>query len=103
MFNSGSSVCIPTSAEMMQRLRMGRRPTERSGGLQEGPVFASLPRQFLTHISQPLRNEHLSVDNMAITDLWKRLSPAALNFWIQTFSLIAIFFEGVSGILSSGR
>jgi hypothetical protein len=40
---------------------------------------------------------------MAITDLWKRLSPAALNFWIQTFSLIAIFFEGVSGILSSGR
>jgi hypothetical protein len=36
---------------------------------------------------------------MTITDHRKRLSPAALNFWIQTFALIAIFFEGVSGIL----
>jgi hypothetical protein len=38
---------------------------------------------------------------MTITDHWKRLSPAALNFWIQTFSLVAIFFEGASRILSS--
>jgi hypothetical protein len=25
---------------------------------------------------------------------WQTLSPKALNFWIHTFSLIAIFFEG---------
>lgn len=31
---------------------------------------------------------------MAFTTYWKTLSPGALNFWIQTFSLIAIFFEG---------
>lgn len=31
---------------------------------------------------------------MAFTTYWKTLSPAALTFWIQTFSLIAIFFEG---------
>lgn len=31
---------------------------------------------------------------MGYTTLWKRLSPAQLNFAIQAFSLIAIFFEG---------
>ena len=31
---------------------------------------------------------------MAYRTYWKTLSPGALNFWIQTFSLIAIFFEG---------
>lgn len=31
---------------------------------------------------------------MAFTTLWKRLSPTQLNIAIQTFSLIAIFFEG---------
>jgi len=31
---------------------------------------------------------------MAFTTLWKRLSPTQLNVAIQTFSLIAIFFEG---------
>jgi len=25
---------------------------------------------------------------------WRTLSPAKLNFWIQAFSVIAIFFEG---------
>jgi hypothetical protein len=25
---------------------------------------------------------------------WQTLSPKTLNFWIHTFSLIAIFFEG---------
>lgn len=31
---------------------------------------------------------------MAIGTAWKRLSPAQLNFFIQAFSLISIFFEG---------
>src|SRR6185437_16807671 len=31
---------------------------------------------------------------MVLTNLWKRLSPKQLNIAIQTFSLIAIFFEG---------
>jgi hypothetical protein len=31
---------------------------------------------------------------MAIGTLWKRLSSRQLNFCIQAFSLIAIFFEG---------
>ncbi|KAL7424631.1 hypothetical protein Q5752_000315 [Cryptotrichosporon argae] len=31
---------------------------------------------------------------MPYSTYWKRLSPGALNFWIQAFSLIAIFFEG---------
>ncbi|ORX34867.1 major facilitator superfamily transporter sugar [Kockovaella imperatae] len=31
---------------------------------------------------------------MGATTYWKSLSPAKLNFWIQAFSLIAIFFEG---------
>jgi hypothetical protein len=31
---------------------------------------------------------------MGYTNLWKRLSPRQLSFLIQSFSLIAIFFEG---------
>lgn len=31
---------------------------------------------------------------MGFTTAWKRLSPAQLNFAIQAFSLISIFFEG---------
>jgi hypothetical protein len=31
---------------------------------------------------------------MAFTTWWKRLSSSQLNVCIQTFSLIAIFFEG---------
>lgn len=31
---------------------------------------------------------------MGFTTAWKRLSPMQLNIAIQTFSLIAIFFEG---------
>jgi len=33
---------------------------------------------------------------MGYTNAWKRLSPVQLNIAIQAFSLIAIFFEGVS-------
>lgn len=102
MFISGSSVCIPHFSRMMQRLN-GLPSHVTIWRATRGPrlriVTPSIPHPHLT----TARNEQRSVDNMAITDLWKRLSPAALNFWIQTFSLIAIFFEGVSGILSSGR
>lgn len=31
---------------------------------------------------------------MGYLDFWKRLTPGQLNFAIQAFSLIAIFFEG---------
>lgn len=31
---------------------------------------------------------------MGYFDYWTTLSPGWLNFWIQAFSVIAIFFEG---------
>lgn len=31
---------------------------------------------------------------MTYTTFWRRLSPSTLNFCIQAFSVIAIFFEG---------
>ena len=31
---------------------------------------------------------------MGYLTYWKTLSPGALNFWIQAFSVVAIFFEG---------
>ena len=31
---------------------------------------------------------------MGYFDYWTTLSPGALNFWIQAFSVIALFFEG---------
>lgn len=45
---------------------------------------------------------------MGYTTFWKRLSPAQLNFAIQAFSLISIFFEGydqgvMGGVNSSPR
>ncbi|KAJ5121720.1 hypothetical protein N7526_008657 [Penicillium atrosanguineum] len=45
---------------------------------------------------------------MGYTTLWKRLSPRQLNFTIQIFSLISIFFEGydqgvMGGVNSSPR
>lgn len=39
---------------------------------------------------------------MRITKAWKRLSAKQLNFAIQAFSLIAIFFEGYDQVCIYG-
>lgn len=40
---------------------------------------------------------------MGLRDAWKKLSPGQLNFAIQAFSLISIFFEGYDqGVMGMG-
>ncbi|KAJ5160163.1 uncharacterized protein N7482_007167 [Penicillium canariense] len=51
-------------------------------------------KRFVSLENSDVQTRPEQVTNMGYTKLWKRLSPRQLNFAIQFFSLISIFFEG---------